>query len=60
MFQPIYRCFKKVGHGDHVSKWQSKGLSDENTKPLATSDNSLAPSLDYIVLEEELNLLINA
>ena len=60
MFQSIYRCFKKVGHIDHVSTWQSKGLSDENIKPLATSDNSLAPSLDYIVLEEELNLLISA
>ena len=27
--------------------WKSKGLSDESIKPLATSDNSLKPKLDY-------------
>ena len=47
MFQPIYRCFKKIGNTDHISVWKSKGVSDESIKPPATSDNSLAPSLDY-------------
>ena len=27
--------------------WTSNGLSDENIKPPATSDNSVSPSLDY-------------
>ena len=27
--------------------YKSKGLSDESIKPPATSDNSLAPSLNY-------------
>ena len=33
---------------DHISAWKSKGLSDKSIKPLATSDNSLAPSLNHI------------
>ena len=31
-----------------ISVWNSKELSDENTKPPVISDNSLAPSLNYI------------
>ena len=27
--------------------WQSKGLSAEAIKPVATSDNSLAPTISY-------------
>ena len=27
--------------------WESKGLSDKNIKPPASSDNSLAPSLNH-------------
>ena len=48
MFQPIYRYFKKIGNRDHISAWKSKGLPDERIKPPTTSDNSLAPLLDYI------------
>ena len=32
---------------DHISLWKSKGLSNESIKPPTTSDNSLAPSLNY-------------
>ena len=48
MFQPIYRYSKKVGDTDHISAWKSEGLSDKSIKPPATSDNSLASSLNYI------------
>ena len=44
VFQPIYRYFGMIGNIDHISVWKSKGLSDENIKPPATSDNSLPPS----------------
>ena len=48
MFQPIYRFIKKIGNTNHISAWKSKGLSDESTKPPATSDDSLTPSLIHI------------
>ena len=32
----------------YISEWKSKGLSDENIKPLSTSDNSLSPLTDYL------------
>ena len=44
----MYRFFKKINSGDHILAWKSKGLSDESIKPPATSNNSLAPSLNYI------------
>ena len=47
VFQPMYRQFKKIGNGDHISLWKSKGLSDESIKPPTTSNNSLAPALNY-------------
>ena len=31
----------------YISSWQSKGLSDESIKPLATSENSLNPKVSY-------------
>ena len=33
----------------HISTWKSKGLSDESIRPPPTFDNSLAPSLNYII-----------
>ena len=47
VFQPINRYFKVIANTDYVSSWKSKGLSAENTTPLATSDNSLPPALSY-------------
>ena len=32
---------------DYILSWKSKGLSSESIKPPTTSDNSLAPSLNY-------------
>ena len=32
---------------DYVLSWESKGLSNENITPYATSDNSLIPLIDY-------------
>ena len=37
VFQPVYRCLKKIGNTDHISAWKSKGLSDESIRPPATS-----------------------
>ena len=41
-------CFKKISSTEHVSKWKSKGLSDESIRSLSISDGSLALSLNYI------------
>ena len=38
---------KEIGNNDHISSWQSSGLSDKTIKPPSTSDNSLAPALSY-------------
>ena len=48
VFQPNYKCFKKISNTDHVSEWKSKGLSGEVIKPLTTSDNSVAPISNYV------------
>ena len=48
VFQPICRYFKKIGNSVYTSAWKYKGLYDENIKPPATSDNSLALALNYI------------
>ena len=47
IFQPMYRYFKKIGNTDHISAWNSIGLSRKIIKPLTTSDNSFAPTLSY-------------
>ena len=36
-----------ITNTDYVSSWKSKGLSAESIKPPATSDDSLAPELNY-------------
>ena len=36
-----------IANTDFVSSWKSKGLSAESIKTLATSDNSLTPTLSY-------------
>ena len=43
----MYRYFNTIGNTERISSWKSKGLSDENTKPPTTSDNTLAPALSY-------------
>ena len=46
-FQPINRYFEIIPNTDYVSLRKSKGLSAESIQPLNTSDNSLAPVLNY-------------
>ena len=46
VFQPINKYFKKITNTDHISKWKSKGLSDEIIKLPTTTDNS--PALNYV------------
>ena len=48
MFQIRYRHFKKISNTDHISSGKSKELFDESIKPRATSNNSLAPALNYV------------
>ena len=48
VFQPLNRYFKVTDNKKYISSWESKGLSDETIKPLATSDNSLSPLIDYL------------
>ena len=36
-----------IGNTDHILLWKYKGLSDKSIKPPATSNNSIAPSLNY-------------
>ena len=47
VFQPLNKYFKVIASTNYVSKWQSKGLSDETIKPPATSDNSHNPQVSY-------------
>ena len=50
VFQPIIRYFKVntiINAADYILSWQSKGLSADNIKPSATSDNSLTPKISY-------------
>ena len=47
LFQPIIRYFKVITNTDYISLWKSKGLSAETIKPPTTSDNSIAPKLNY-------------
>ena len=43
-----YLDFKEVANSDGNSGWKSKVLFDESIKPSATSNNVIAPSLNYI------------
>ena len=43
----MYRYFKIITNTVYISSWKSKGLSAESTKLPTTSDNSLAPKLNY-------------
>ena len=51
VFQPMYRYFKivsRVGSGNCIYFWKSKGLSDENITAPNISDCSLNPQLIYL------------
>ena len=43
----MYRYFTFITNTNYISSWKPKVLSAESIKPPTTSDNSLAPSLDY-------------
>ena len=53
----MYTYFKKIGSADHISACKSKGLSDESIKPPSTSDDNLAPSLDYIGTKKRVKIV---
>ena len=46
----MYRYFKiipGIGNACSIYYWKSKGLSDERINPIATSNHSVTPFLDY-------------
>ena len=43
----MYKYFKNIGNTELISKWKSKGMSNEAIKPPVTSDNSLTLTLKY-------------
>ena len=45
----MQKYFIKIGNTDHISSWESKGLSGEIINPPSTSNNSLAPELSYFI-----------
>ena len=45
----MYRYFKMNANTKYISSWKSKGLSNESIKPPATSDNSLAPLIVFVI-----------
>ena len=49
IFQLTHRYVKIITNTKYISKWKSKGLSDESIKPPPTCDNSLTPLSDYLV-----------
>ena len=55
VFLPINKYFKLnsvAGAADYVLSWQSIGLSNESIKRPTTSDNSLTPELNFMVLKQ--------
>ena len=48
VFQPRGRYLKKIINTYRILEWKSIELSDESIKAPNTSDNSLAPGLNYI------------
>ena len=44
-----------IANTDYVSSWKSKGLSAESIKPPTTSDNSLAPELNYCGIKSKIS-----
>ena len=52
-FQPMYQYFKRVvgvGSGNYIYFWKSKGLSDENIRPLPTSDYNVILMIIMIIM----------
>ena len=50
VFQPIYRCFKRivrVGSGNYIYFWKSKGLSDERINSITTSNYIITPKFNF-------------
>ena len=45
VFQPILKYFKL--NSNLITKWKSKGLSNENLEIVSAYDNSLTPSINY-------------
>ena len=48
VLQPISRHFKLITNTKYILSWKAKGLYEKTIKPLATSDNSLSPLIDYL------------
>ena len=51
VFQPRYRCFERIKDTDYILSWKSTGLCSESIRSPFAPNNSLNPSLDYLVLK---------
>ena len=47
VFQPIHNYFKRIGSGDYIYSWKSKGLSDEMLDSITTSNHKITPELNF-------------
>ena len=55
MFQPVYRCLKKIANTYNVSVQKLKGLSVQSIKLSAASFNGLAPLLNHNNTKSSIN-----
>ena len=49
ILEAMWKYLKKISNTNNTSEWRSKWISDEVTKPPTSSDNSIAPTLIYVV-----------
>ena len=48
VFQPMYRCFKRIVDSNYILEWKSKGYVDESIKCPSATHVFLNLSLDYL------------
>ena len=48
VFQPLQKYFTFINDTQYYTSWKSTGLSPKVTKPFATYDNSLTPTINFV------------
>ena len=46
IFEPVRKYFKTDNNSAYISEWKSKGLSNEDIKPLKVGNNNLTPQIN--------------
>ena len=57
----MYRYFKKVarvGSGNYIYFWKSKGLPDERINPITTSNYSITPEVEVVKSKIRLHIIM--